>query len=157
MAEQGTSKELTKVTSIGLFFSVVCAEDVPFIGPDELEANGLFAAASRRMTEVCSFWPHGTIPKDLREPVVSDTPTLLLVGELDPVTPPEWAKKTAKTLRRSRVVVVPGVAHITSLTGCVPRLVEKFIDTTNPDGLDSICVAKEQRPPFVVGMEGPRP
>jgi pimeloyl-ACP methyl ester carboxylesterase len=157
MAEQGTSKELTKVTSIGLFFSVVCAEDVPFIRPDELPRSGWFAAQSQRMVDTCSFWPHGEIPRDLREPVVSDVPTLLLVGALDPVTPPEWAQTAAKTLRRSRVVVVPGVAHITSPYGCVPKLIEKFIDTANPDSVDASCVGKEQRPPFVVGMAGPRP
>lgn len=157
LAEQGSAKDLTKVVSLGLFYSVVCAEDVPFIRAGELEATSRFAAQSKRMVDTCAFWPHGAIPADLRAPVASDAPTLLLAGALDPVTPPQWAEKAAEALHRSRVVVVPGVAHIVSSSGCVPRLVETFLDKADPRAIDASCVNRERRPPFVVGTAGPRP
>jgi pimeloyl-ACP methyl ester carboxylesterase len=107
--------------------------------------------------ESCSFWPRGTIPADLREPVTSDVPTLLLSGALDPITPPEWAEVAAKTLRHSRHIVVPGTGHGASGVGCIPRVMEAFLKSGQTSGLEVACAAKERRPPFVVGPSGPRP
>ena len=53
-----------------------------------------------RTTSFARCVPHGEIPAGLRDPVVSDVPTLLLSGALDPVTPPAWAEETARTLKQ---------------------------------------------------------
>ena len=45
----------------------------------------------------CRYWASGEAPAAFRTPVVSDVPTLLLAGEFDPVTPPEWAEAAAAT------------------------------------------------------------
>jgi pimeloyl-ACP methyl ester carboxylesterase len=156
VAEQGRFGLLRKAMSPGLTLSVICTEDVPFIEPAALRSPSLFAGASARLVEPCGFWPHGSIPADLREPVTSDVPTLLLSGALDPVTPPSWAEEAARTLRRARHVVVPGVGHGASMAGCVPRLLDAFLKAGNADGLDVKCVEVERRPPFIVGLSGPR-
>jgi pimeloyl-ACP methyl ester carboxylesterase len=153
----GASKEFARSMSVGLFLSVVCAEDAPFVAPVELQSPSLFSAHSRRIVEACRFWPRGTVPGDLREPVISEIPTLLLSGALDPVTPPQWAEEAAKGLSRSRHIVVPGVAHIASNASCVPRLIDTFVVTPDPAALDASCVNVVRRPPFVVSEAGTRP
>jgi 3-oxoadipate enol-lactonase len=41
-----------------------------------------------------------------------DTPTLVLVGAEDPITPPEQARAMAQAVRGARLAVVPGAAHL---------------------------------------------
>jgi pimeloyl-ACP methyl ester carboxylesterase len=153
----GFSKEFSRAMSIGLLFAIICAEDAPFIEPKELESSSLFAGPSRHMYDTCVGWPRPELPKDLRTPTVSDAPTLLLSGAVDPVTPPSWAEEAAKTLRHPRHVVVPNVGHGTSLAGCVPKLITRFVEKGSADDLDAKCVEDERRPPFVVGTAGVRP
>lgn len=42
-------------------------------------------------------------------------PTLVLVGEQDPLTPPECAEEIAGAIRGARLVVVPECGHISTL------------------------------------------
>lgn len=148
-------------TSLGLLFAVACAEDVPL-----LTAAGLASEASEsligptvalRMQDVCAAWPTSAgTPLD-RTPVRSDIPTLLLSGRLDPVTPAHWARTAAATLSRHQHVVVPGAAHGTFATGCVPRLLGEFIDDADPKALDAACVQQTARTPIFVNRAGPTP
>jgi pimeloyl-ACP methyl ester carboxylesterase len=61
--------------------------------------------------DVCEYW---TVPRagdNYFQPVRSHLPTLLLAGELDPVTPSSWAKHVQATLRNSFLLVAPGIGH----------------------------------------------
>jgi pimeloyl-ACP methyl ester carboxylesterase len=42
-------------------------------------------------------------------------PTLVIVGEVDPITPPDKAKVMADLVQGSRLVVIPGAAHLPNL------------------------------------------
>jgi pimeloyl-ACP methyl ester carboxylesterase len=153
-------REYDRSMSVGLMFSVLCAEDAPFIGDGEIErlAQGTFLGpgTAQEILRVCAFWPHGTLPAAYREPVRSDVPTLLLSGELDPVTPPHWAEEVKAGLVHSRHVILPGVGHGSTWQGCVPDLVERFVQ--QPGGeLDTQCVQALKRPPFFVSFAGPEP
>ena len=55
-------------------------------------------------------------------------PTLVLSGELDPVTPPAWGEQVAKTLANSKHIVMPGTGHTAGGTGCGQRIIRNFID-----------------------------
>src|SRR5262249_37754717 len=85
----------------GLFLSVTCSEDGPFIKAEEAEreAKGTFPSDSRYLNEraACDAWVRGPIPVDFHQSVRADTPVLLISGEWDPVTPPSDAKQTAAT------------------------------------------------------------
>jgi pimeloyl-ACP methyl ester carboxylesterase len=60
--------------------------------------------------------------------VVSDVPTLLLVGEFDPVTPPEWAEAAAVHLGRGELFVFPAVGHgVLDSHRCATDLVKAFL------------------------------
>ncbi|MBK6845109.1 MAG: alpha/beta hydrolase [Gemmatimonadetes bacterium] len=43
--------------------------------------------------------------------VVSRVPTLILSGEMDPITPPRWGSNAAATLVNSRHLVLPHLSH----------------------------------------------
>jgi len=155
--EQGFSKGM----SLGMFFSITCAEDVPFFSKERAieEAKGTFLgpALAREMARVCEVWPRGEISKDFHEPVRSDKPVLLLSGEIDPVTPPSWAEEARKTLPNSLHIAVPGVGHGATGEGCVPQLLAKFISQGSLAGIDPKCVQVQRRPPFFTSFAGPQP
>jgi pimeloyl-ACP methyl ester carboxylesterase len=157
----GAQRQMNRTLSLGLLFSVLCAEDAPFIGPDEVEreAAGTFLGPglAREMLKVCEIWPRGILPPRYREPLRSDLPALLLSGELDPVTPPSWAEETLAGLSRGRHIAVAGVGHGATMQGCVPDLVDRFVTRGHADDLDVSCVASLGRPPFFVSFAGPEP
>ena len=145
--------------SRGMFFSVICTEDLPWIDEQERQerASGTFLGESIAETwgKVCAHWPQGVVADDYHEPVRSDVPALVLSGEFDPVTPPRWGEEVSRDLTNSRHIVVPGVGHGTSALGCVPDLIAQFIREGTADGLDAECVEKLHRPPFFVTNAGP--
>lgn len=82
----------------------------------------------------CRFWDAGNAPDSFRSPVASSLPSLLLAGEFDPVTPPEWAELAARTLDHAAVFVFPGVGHgVFDSHQCALDLVRAFLlDPVDP-------------------------
>jgi pimeloyl-ACP methyl ester carboxylesterase len=82
----------------------------------------------------CRFWASGDAGEDFRSPVRSDVPSLLLAGEFDPVTPPQWAEGAARYLSRSAVFVFPAVGHgVLDSHVCAADLIAAFLaDPANP-------------------------
>jgi pimeloyl-ACP methyl ester carboxylesterase len=145
--------------SLGMTFSVVCAEDLRGVtlAQAEEQARGTFLGpkGARDFLNICAFWPRGEAPPAAA--IQSNVPVLLLSGELDPATPPKWADLAAQTLPNSVRFVVPGVGHGATAEGCVPQLIEKFLEKKDPKNLDASCLTKLQRPPFFVSFAGPTP
>ncbi|MDX1389332.1 MAG: alpha/beta fold hydrolase [Acidobacteriota bacterium] len=134
--------------SAGMFLSVTCSEDVPFVVAGEIakETEGTFlgAAMTERFLEVCALWPKGNLPDGYREPVRSEVPVLILSGEIDPTASPRLAAIVSKTLPNSLVVSLPDTGHIPTLPGCTPQIVSAFINTGSLDGLDASCAKSLQ-------------
>jgi pimeloyl-ACP methyl ester carboxylesterase len=147
--------------STGMFLSIVCAEDVPRFDDQEAEAltRGTFLGGEwlLDMRAECNAWPAAQLPEAYFEPVRSDVPSLLLSGNLDPVTPPSWGALVARDLSRSRHIVVPGGGHGVSSLGCVPNLIADFLETLAPASLDTTCVERLGRPAFFTSLQGPSP
>lgn len=145
--------------SQGMFLSVVCSEDVPAFQADDAAAaaKGTFYGTAMLDTRIkpCAWWPRGEVSDDYRKPVVSDLPVLILSGDLDPVTPPEWGEHVAKGLTNSLHVVVPGTGHGTVASGCVSRLMSTFLEKADAKALDAACVKSQHRPPFFINHSGP--
>lgn len=141
----------------GMYLSVTCAEDVPFI---DQEATARANAGNwfrnyrvEQQTLACSLWPRSKIPERYHEPVSSEVPTLIISGEADPVTPPELGATTARTLSNSRQIVVAHLAHMPDgLTNaeCLDTVMLEFLDEPDAKNLDISCVAKITPPPFAV-------
>ena len=138
--------------SRGMQLSVICAEDAPFITEEDIKttsANSFYGDARVRPTlKACAEWPQAKVAASFLDPVKSDVPVLLVSGELDPVTPPWLAQIVAKTLSKSRLVIVPNATH--NSYECIENVVADFIDKGTPEGLDVSCTEKIRRPPFTM-------
>lgn len=153
--------QLVESISIGMNFSVLCSEDVPFIDPDDAEqANAGTYLGDLQTTELfkaCEVWPRGEIPADFKQPVKSDVPVLLLSGEFDPVTPPGNGDLVAQHLSNSLHLVAPGQGHNVVFRGCLPGIVTAFVDSGSLQGLDTTCVQEITPAPFFINFAGPQP
>ncbi|MBK8986652.1 MAG: alpha/beta fold hydrolase [Chloroflexi bacterium] len=144
----------------GMFYAVVCSEDAPLIDPaqtEALQAGALFGLVADDLLTACADWPRADVPEALRQPVTAVIPTLLLSGEADPITPPQYADSVAAALPQSLHLVIPGYGHDVLTMGCIPSVVAAFISSGSVTGLDTTCLAEIQPPPFFVSPAGPRP
>jgi pimeloyl-ACP methyl ester carboxylesterase len=78
-------------------------------------------------------------PNDIMA-VQSSVPTLILVGALDPITPPRYGKLISESLSKSQLVVAPETGHFVQGTACGQALVEAFLATPK-EPLDASCTA----------------
>ena len=157
MANEGAARNM----SIGMQMSVVCAEDYPRITDEQIEEAATQTVFGRHLLasrmKICEFWPRGRVDPSYYEPVKSDVPVLVLSGDLDPVTPPQWGESVLPHLPNSRHIVVPATGHGAISTGCGIRLVQAFIRTAAFDELDTSCLDVLERPPFFLTPAGPDP
>jgi len=104
--------------------------------------------------KACEIWPHGSIDEHYFDPVTSDVPTLVLSGDLDPVTPPGWGDAVAQHLKNARHVTVPATGHGVIGTPCGQILIRDFIERGTAAALDVSCVSLVRRPPFFLTPSG---
>ena len=144
------------------FFGVTCSEDVPFIRDQEIPAAvaGTFLGdfRIREQRAACAEWPAVKVPESFLKPVVSDVPALVIAGERDPATPASDNEEAARTLRHSKYVVIPDAGHgWNGFKGqeCLYSLYVKTVEDGAVDRLDTSCVAKMERPAFVLSPGDP--
>jgi pimeloyl-ACP methyl ester carboxylesterase len=143
----------------GLTFGVICSEWVPFDSEREVLARGrevlpryprsVLAQPPQftYMFDDCRVWDVPAAPASVREPAVSDIPTLILSGSFDSVTPLAWAYAAAETLPNSRIASIPGVGHfVAPESPCAQSIIATFL--LRPDAPDTDCVATLRPPTF---------
>ena len=148
--------------STGVFVSINCHEEIFTTTPEEIEtAHALYpemqdfaqAAFFQSVTahfELCRMWDAAPFnPIDL-EPVVSELPTLILAGEYDPATPPDFGRQVATNLTASFFYEFPGQAHGVAMSDeiCALPMVRSFLNQPN-SAPDSGCIAEMKPPAFV--------
>lgn len=139
-----------------LELSVVCAEDTPFMQPQPARANSLFGNDFYQLSKQrCEIWGSRAVDAAFKQDVVSDIPTLLLSGELDPVTPPAFAEKAAASLSRSTQLVAKGQGHIVAFRGCMPKIMAAFVNDPEQE-LDTDCMDSFQGLSFFTSLNGPK-
>ncbi len=128
----------------GMYYSVECHEEAPF-GSIE-QARAIMADYPAQLSEpllveledffaACSIWGADEAGEIETEPIVSNIPTLLLAGELDPVTPSSWARLAGETLSNHLYVEIPRGGHSVSSDGdCVMGIIMDFFDDPNGRG-----------------------
>ncbi|NYZ61842.1 alpha/beta hydrolase [Luteimonas deserti] len=134
----------------GMQWSVICAEDAGRYREDGRAQNTVLGPDVARMFfSACRTWPTGSPPANHTVALQSEVPTLLLSGELDPVTPPAYAERVASGLPNGRHLVLAGQGHGTLALGCMPKLLAQFIESTDARALDAGCLdAMRAVPPF---------
>ena len=138
-----------------MFLSVTCAEDIPFLDPREvgrLTAGTLLGDYRvREQQRACALWPRAPIPADLRTPLRSEVPALLVSGERDPVTPPEFGERVMKGLTHGRHVLIPHGGHGSGGGACLDALIARFVERGSAEGLDASCLRAIPPPRFKTG------
>jgi pimeloyl-ACP methyl ester carboxylesterase len=152
---EAISPSISDSIADGMYLSVTCAEDTPFIDQAEAanlnDGNPFGNYRVFQQSRACSLWPQAKIPADYHGPVSSNIPVLIFSGYMDPVTPPQRGDEVAKYLPNSRHVVIPQAGHgVDGLSdrGCVDRINIEFMDKGNAKDLDTSCVERMTAPPF---------
>ena len=145
----GLAYELSRVVfdqlDVGAHLSGACTDDLS----PSTDVRGTFLGDYRRRMyhDACAAWPHARRPA-LDLVVTSRAPVLLVVGTLDPVTPPRFAAAVARTLPNATVLEVPNMAHA-GADPCVERIITGFIGRGSMQGVDMACLKGIALPPFV--------
>jgi pimeloyl-ACP methyl ester carboxylesterase len=123
--------------SEGMYASVQCAEEVPFHASGEAEAvldsidprlRDYFTASLDDYADLCDTWDIQPANLTENEAVVSDIPTLVLSGDYDPITPPEWGQRAAAGLENVFYVEFSGLGHgVFGDRSCAREIVEAFL------------------------------
>ena len=150
-------QQIVATGATGLYLAITCAEDLPFANSKDAEKRNADDATFlgdyrlRQQLEACAEWPRSPVEKTYAEPVRSNLPVLIFTGQWDPVTPPLYGDRVAKTLPNSLHVVVPSGGHgFGGLSGldCITNLTTDFIQTGTTKGLDTSCVKSIRRTGF---------
>lgn len=147
-------------SNVALGRAVLCYEDVPFDPPERV------AAARAAQPQLAALYdePDGAAlcgalhdrraDDAITTPVESDVPTLVLVGEHDPVTPPANARLAVAGLTRATIVELPGESHrlvVSTENRCQHELIRAFLaDPARP--LDTGCTAAMPPIRFLTGL-----
>jgi pimeloyl-ACP methyl ester carboxylesterase len=139
----------------GMQLSVMCTEDAAGLSADPSDADTVLGTEFVEFSLAqCAVWPKGEMPADFHAPVRGEVPVLLFSGEFDPVTPPRYGDavlygwntvadngpRETPVLPKGRHLVLRGQGHNVIGVGCAPRLVARFIDTADAQGLDAECL-----------------
>ncbi len=141
--------------AMGMHFSVLCAEDLPRM-QRATDAPGMdFGVESgRNYARICADWPRAEVPAAFYSVPYTPALTLLLSGDLDPVTPPRHGERVAKALGpKARHVVVPNAGHGVMALGCMRDVLVRFIDAVEDAAaaeIDTSCVKRIPRPPVFI-------
>ncbi|MBT8100128.1 MAG: alpha/beta hydrolase, partial [Gammaproteobacteria bacterium] len=159
---QMTLTALSESISLGMHNAVMCSEDAPYYNDatiDSQRLNGTYMGPMQldALQAICSVWPTGPVDDDLRQPLATDTPSLLLSGSADPITPPKYADMAAVGLQKAWLLTLPHQGHGQIGVGCMPQLFEKFIVGAGLDGIDLSCMDRSFVMPFFLDFTGPTP
>jgi len=130
-------------SALGMQMAVQCSEEIPFNAPEEA-----YAVAQGVQPQIAAFYPDSIQPlfatcrewafttPDLREnmPVFSDLPALVLAGEHDPITPPEWGQMVTQDLSNAYFHEFAGNGHwVTRSSRCALSMALAFWESPTED------------------------
>jgi pimeloyl-ACP methyl ester carboxylesterase len=158
--------------STGMFWSVLCNEEIPFyteellaqanvgVRPEliaaSIDANNPESLAYQQ--RICAIFDLAPPPAIDNRAVVSDVPALVLAGRFDPTTPTEYSRLAASNLSNSYYFEFPSQAHAVDfyVPECAGPLAAAFL--ANPDEQpDGSCVDDYPEVAWVLPEEEPPP
>ncbi len=142
----------------GMQASVGCGEDGDLLHDGPAQATTLLGTSLiDAIRTMCAVWPHGTRPADFHKPIQSDKPVFVIEGELDPVTPPRYGEQVMKGLSNAKMLVAKGQGHNVIGRGCIPKLVNEFVEKLDPKQLDASCADVLGPMPALINFDGAAP
>ena len=136
-----------------LFSSIHCADDIlheryedAVNSHNDLQFPQLADLdMSRVQASRCEGWSITAAPIDVKDPVTSKVPTMILQGAYDFPTPVYMGRRADRELENSILVLIPQQGHGTwnSVQSCVGRIASDFVQ--NPDAeIDLSCMEARQ-------------
>jgi len=128
-----------------MYYSVECSSEFPFTTTAAIKAatdklpDSLKGFVGQDSTiPLCTMWKVNASPASENTPVVSDVPTLVVSGALDPITPPTLGALAAKTLKNGYFFTFKGYGQGVIPFGgnCPQSIMQAFVGdpATKPDG-----------------------
>jgi pimeloyl-ACP methyl ester carboxylesterase len=152
------STEGEQMIYTGLHFNIVCNEDVPRMTEPMKAAdvsNHFDDDASQFIyNKICPLFPQYRPSEDFYQGVTANIPTLILSGNLDPVTPPSNGDYSAKTLPNSHHIVVENASHTVAISTCANKIINEFLTKKDPKVLDESCLADIPEETFMTSVNG---
>lgn len=140
-------------TDFGMYLSVQCSEEVPFQTQADIDAAHQLLTPGFRLLEerdpfnimdACSIWQVNAADASENEPVTSDIPTLVVAGQFDPITPPDYGRQTVANLSRAYFYEFPGAGHgVFDSSYCPLSITLAFLDDPSASPDDS-CISDMQ-------------
>lgn len=132
--------------NIGMYNSVECSEAWPFTNLQDAQnaAKGALPELTTGWTDniqadfdLCKGWHVAQVNPAQHTLVKSDVPTLILEGQVDPITPPQYGQMVQAQLSKSYFAEFPGRGHGEVLPGntCGINIMTSFLNdpNTKPD------------------------
>ena len=160
-AMQMTVGGMADSLAIGMHNAVLCTEDAPFYGEmnfDDARLDDTYMGGMQyeSMLAMCSVWPKGFIDDDLRDLLTVDVPVLALSGDVDPITPPEYADRAIAELPNTRHIRREKLGHGLVAVGCMPELLASFVEAADVSVVDESCFKERTHiMPFFIDSTGP--
>ena len=154
--------QLGQSISNGMHNAVACAEDVPFYDEQQRlikDSKETYMGSDfhQSLIEICSEWPVGPTNESMKQVFTSKTPSLILSGQYDPVTPPSYGEQLASNLENRLHIIGEGQGHGLISRGCIPKVIADFLEDPNLENLRTSCVKHLKPVPFFVNAYGPSP
>lgn len=154
--------QLTSSLNYGMHNAVVCTEDAPFFKDEIVDWNildetYLGSEMYKTLISMCSAWPAGVIDEDFKQPLHSDAPILILSGEFDPITPPQYGDQVLANFSNAKHIVAQGQGHGVIIRGCIPKVLLDFVESGTFADLDTSCTEHLSDSPFFLDALGPPP
>ncbi|MCS5593913.1 MAG: alpha/beta hydrolase [Porticoccaceae bacterium] len=143
--------------AMGMHASVVCSEDIHRLSTDlsaELEQSYIGKTMFSELSKVCSVWPSDKVDESFSAPVSNNIPTLLLSGELDPATPPDWAKLAMTDMKNAKHLIAPYAAHGVAMQSCANRIVAQLVEQESTVELNGDCLKEGRARGFYLNASG---
>ncbi len=140
----------------GMFLAVTCGESFPLMNfaaaVAKARATPFGDYRLRRQRAACRGWPRVRLDPHHLELPDAAIPTLLISGNMDPVTPPALAEVVTRRMRSATHVVIAKGGHtpdgLSGLETCLVPLIVAFLDHGDASRLDLSCVARMTAPPY---------
>jgi hypothetical protein len=143
--------------SWGMYYSVLCHDEVPFSSLDDFEAARAEHPLMADMYddfeigplpfETCPAWSDAVAALSESEAVHSGIPALITTGQFDPIVPPHWGDKAGQVLDNASFFLFPGLAHGVSGAPCATEMMLAFLDEPDAE-VDASCMADMPIAPF---------
>lgn len=139
----------------GHYFSVVCPEETGHLEMAKAKAasEDTFVGhyIAKDYIEACEAWGLPLSPYHPIEKKQFPTPALIITGEQDPVTPPEYGEINAEHFENVLHISLPHTAHGVSAlenTACLTQFLSDFVAAAEVDKIDLSCIRGFKPPAF---------